>query len=155
MISNNFKSPSQNLIKQSISTSSQNSQVNENLFFLQKTLIPNHTISKSSFNLESTINTHLPFNSSYVNLNSNFLHKIYYLSLSKNNIPSSTNTNNYNIFNEHKYTLGTHLNPQFNNNLTFTTTLNDLNTNSTYTSHDPMLSEVLTTNYNNIAKQQR
>jgi hypothetical protein len=86
-------------------------------------------------------------------LNPDFLHKIHFLSTS-GTYTQFTNSQ-VNVLSEDSYTLSTKLNPNFNLNLTFSTNLNELNSNSHLLSHDPMLGETVTTNLNNIAKQQR
>jgi len=125
------------------------SNTNTNLFFLQKTLTPLYHTSQSSLNLQSTINPQYD----YSNVNTTFFHKIHFISMQILTpiLPKNTHLS----IDEKPYVLSTQLNSQFNKTITFSTTLNELNSHKTVSTHDPMLTENLTTNINNIAKQQR
>lgn len=127
--------------------------INTNLFFLQKTLTPTSVLSESSLSLLQTTTSTSEISLPLINLNTNFLHKVHFLSTTP--VRNQLGTNKYDIFTENNYALSTQLNPHFNSNLTFSTNLNELNLNSNLFAHDPMLGEVLTTGHNNIAKQQR
>jgi hypothetical protein len=140
-----------------INTSLANSSVkntNNNLFFLQKTLLPlnNITHSASHFNDVVTSNN---TSSTVLNLNTSFLQKIHFTVLTKSSSNLQTLSNHSSLLNEADYVLSTKLNPSFNKTLTFSSTLNDLFKNEANVTHDPVLSETITTNLNNISKQQR
>ena len=60
-----------------------------------------------------------------------------------------------NSLSELDFVLSTKLNSSFTNSLTLPTTLQDLYTNENSVNNDPMISETLTYELNNIAKQQR
>jgi hypothetical protein len=122
---------------------------NTNLFFLQKTLTPLYHTSQSSLHLKHTISPR----HDYSNLNTTFFHKIHFISTQFLTSVESKNTQL--SIDEKSYVLSTQLNSQFNKTITFSTTLNELSSNKTASTHDPMLTETLTTNINNIAKQQR
>jgi len=141
-----FKQTTTNLPVNTLS--SNNTNVNENLFFLQKTL---SSLNNISF-VESTL---LPKSNSSTNLtiNSSFTNKINFLSTSLSSLNSVTPTSALNT--ESIYTLSTRLNRDFSNSLTLSTTLENLYSNESSFQNDPMLTEGLTHNLNNIAKQQR
>jgi len=111
-------------------------QINENLFFLQKTLRPADTVSTSSFNLSSKTPSQVTLNTLNTGLNLNFLYKIHFLSLSSST-KSTTNILS-DVFNEDNYALSTKLNPAFTSIVSISTNLGELNLNSTKFDHDPM-----------------
>tara|TARA_B110001450_G_C17622915_1_gene481937 strand:- start:709 stop:1410 length:702 start_codon:yes stop_codon:yes gene_type:complete len=128
--------------------SSNNTNANENLFFLQKTLssLNNLNFSESTLLTQSNTSTNLTINTSFIN-------KVNFLSSNMDSVPNKTLGLNSNK--ESSYTLSTKLNPDFSNSLTLSTTLENLYTNEDSFQNDPMLTEGLTHNLNNIAKQQR
>lgn len=142
----NYEKSTKNLSVNTLSSSSTN--VNENLFFLQKTL-------SSLNNINFTESTLLPGSNTSTNLtiNTSFTNKVNFLS---SNISSTLPvTSELNFNKESSYTLSTKLNQDFSNSLTLSTTLENLYTNEDSFQNDPMLTEGLTHNLNNIAKQQR
>lgn len=141
-----FKQVSTNLPVNTLS--SNNTNTNENLFFLQKTLssLNNINFVESTLLLKDNSSTNLTINSSFTN-------KINFLSTSLSN--STFTTPNSTLNTESSYTLSARLNPDFSNSLTLSTTLENLYSNESSFKNDPMLTEGLTHNLNNIAKQQR
>jgi hypothetical protein len=128
--------------------SSNTTNVNSNLFFLQKSLLAIN-------NLNGTANVFLPkLNiTSNLNVNEGFFNKISFIST----LPNS-NSNNFtgtSINTETSYVLSTKLDSSFSNSLTLSTTLGNLYSNEDSFDSDPMLTETMTQGYNNIAKQQR
>jgi len=142
----NYEKSTKNLPVNTLSSSSTN--VNENLFFLQKTLSSLNNINFAESTLLPKTNT-----STNLTINTNFINKVNFLS---SNISSTLPTTlDLNFNNESSYTLSTKLNQDFSNSLTLSTTLENLYTNEDSFQNDPMLTEGLTHNLNNIAKQQR
>mgnify|MGYP006082015017 FL=1 len=126
-------------------TSSAN--VSANLFFLQQTLLPLNNLNNTCNALTLTT----PNNN--LDVNSGFLGKVNFL---------STLPNNSQIFNpssmlntETPYTLSSSLNCNFSSSLAFSTNLESLYVKEDSFRNDPMLTETLTHNLNNTAKQQR
>ena len=126
-----------------LSTASKSS--NQNLFLLQKTM-------NTLYNL--TNNTTFQTQAARVQvqaITTTFRNNIYFNTL----ISSSTKTTTCSAdFSENNFVLGSHLNPILNQTLNTVTTLNELYSDKLFT-NDPMLTEVLPANLNNIAKQQR
>ena len=142
----NLPSLSQKIQVNTVLPSSTNTTAN--LFFLQRTLL-------SLNNLSSTCNTLVPntSNNNSLDINSGFLSKVNFLSTLSNNsetfkVSSVLNT-------ETPYTLNSRLNQSFLNSLTFSTNLENLYTNEGSFKSDPILTETITHNLNNTAKQQR
>ena len=128
--------------------SANTTNVNSNLFFLQKSLLAIN-------NLNGTANVFLPkLNiTSNLNVNEGFFNKISFIST----LPNS-NSNNFtgtSINTETSYVLSTKLDSSFSNSLTLSTTLGNLYSNEDSFQNDPVLTETLTHSLNNVAKQQR
>jgi hypothetical protein len=129
-------------------TSTPTKNSNLNLMFLQNTIY--------NFSLLTPINRSLKTDTiNSLNINSSFLNNLYRnILLPTTNLRLGTFTNS-SYFDESKYILSTQLHPLFNQTLTTTTTLNDLYALQLQKNSDPMLSEIIPTGFNNIAKQQR
>mgnify|MGYP006114508857 CR=1 FL=1 len=126
-------------------TSSAN--VSTNLFFLQQTLLP-------LSNLNSTCNALTLTNpNNNLNVNSDFLGKVNFLSTLPNNSQIFNSSNMLNT--ETPHTLSSSLNCNFSSSLAFSTNLESLYIKEGSFRNDPMLTETLTHNLNNTAKQQR
>ena len=128
--------------------SANTTNVNSNLFFLQKSLLAIN-------NLNGTANVFLPkLNiTSNLDVNEGFFNKISFIST----LPNS-NSNNFtgtSINTETSYVLSTKLDSSFSNSLTLSTTLGNLYSNEDSFQNDPVLTETLTHSLNNVAKQQR
>ena len=141
----NLPSLSQKIQVNTVLPSSTN--VTTNLFFLQRTLL-------SLSSLGNTCNTLTPdiFNNN-LDVNSGFLSKVNFLSTLSNNAKTFKVLNVLNI--ETPYTLNSRLNQSFSNSLTLSTNLENLYTNEDSFKNDPILTETVTHNLNNTAKQQR
>jgi len=116
---------------------------NLNLFFLQKTLInfESSTINSLDKVKESKLLSILPTFQNKINFSAYFPTKSIHLK------PT------FNL--ETRFILSKNLQPQFNQVITSTVTLNELQNTSNLFSNDPTLSENFIQGLNNIAKQQR
>jgi hypothetical protein len=117
---------------------------NQNLFFLQKTM---STLS----NFTDTTELKSTKSASLQTLNTSFRNSVYFNTLASSSAQPTTYSTS---LSEANYVLGSQLNPAFTQTLNTNLTLNELYNDSSFT-NDPMLAEVLPTNLNNIAKQQR
>jgi hypothetical protein len=122
--------------------------VNPNLFFLQKSLLALNNVSNSATTLTPNLNSN-----DTLSVSNSFMGKVNFLSTISNN--TSYNNANSVINIETPYILSTGLNSNFSNSLTLSTTLGNLYTDEGSFQSDPILTESLTHNLNNIAKQQR
>ena len=122
--------------------------VNPNLFFLQKSLLALNNVTNNTTSLTPNLNSN-----DTLSVNSSFIGKVNFLST----ISNTTGFSNTNLVvnAETPYILSTGLNSNFSNSLTLSTTLGNLYTDESSFQNDPILTESLTHNLNNIAKQQR
>jgi len=122
--------------------------VNPNLFFLQKSLLALNNVTNNTTSLTPNLNSN-----DTLSVNSSFIGKVNFLST----ISNTTGFSNTNLVvnAETPYILSTGLNSNFSNSLTLSTTLGNLYTGESSFQNDPILTESLTHNLNNIAKQQR
>ena len=124
-------------------------KVSANLFFLQRTLLPLNNLGST----QGTLTTKAFSDNTNLGVNTSFLSKVNFLSTSSNNSQSNELLNISNA--ETSYTLNSRLNQSFSNSLTFSTNLESLYTNENSFQNDPILTETITHNLNNTAKQQR
>lgn len=117
---------------------------NQNLFFLQKTM---NTLS--NFTDTTDLKSIKPAN--LQTLNTSFRNSVYFNTLASSSSQLTAYSTN---LSEVNYVLGSQLNPAFSQTLNANLTLNELYNDASFT-NDPMLAEVLPTNLNNMAKQQR
>tara|TARA_B110000305_G_scaffold238076_1_gene302722 strand:- start:588 stop:1079 length:492 start_codon:yes stop_codon:yes gene_type:complete len=124
-------------------------KVSANLFFLQRTLLPLNNLGST----QGTLTTKAFSDNTNLGVNTSFLSKVNFLSTLSNNSQSNELLNISNA--ETSYTLNSRLNQSFSNSLTFSTNLESLYTNENSFQNDPILTETITHNLNNTAKQQR
>jgi len=124
-------------------------KVSANLFFLQRTLLSLNNLGST----QGTLTTKALSDNTNLGVNTSFLSKVNFLSTLSNNSQSNELLNISN--DETSYILNSRLNQSFSNSLTFSTNLESLYTNENLFQNDPILTETITHNLNNTAKQQR